>query len=214
MKMLKVLMIIVALLLLTTTVSGEIIYSDTFYDNQNASKEELVWGSIGSTNLAQVYEIRNTNELLQKQNELLQEQNNLNKVNNEILRRIYLLTLPTPQEEHNYYSNKITVGWEYVRAIQNHTLPDLSRELEIGIDNQTMLISYNSTRFPDARFYKNDIPLKINQSCSHYPVVCLDLPLENKGTTNFTMYYINQSLTEDILFYDTFSDEQNGWRTT
>ena len=87
----KILMVIIAIILLVSSVSAEIVYSDQFYDNQNKSQEYVNTRTIGSGVFALVYEQRNTNELLMKQNELLQEHNNLTITQNEILNNIFQL---------------------------------------------------------------------------------------------------------------------------
>jgi hypothetical protein len=106
----KILMLIIALLLLTTTVSAEIVYSQEFYDNQNESIRDstgqMTWGE-GAILHAQW----NTNILLQKQNELLQEHNNLTKVNNEIMRRIYDVLIHTTTFGGWYPDPKARVGY-------------------------------------------------------------------------------------------------------
>ena len=76
-------------LLLVTSVSAEIVYSDQFYDNQNYTNQLVKNPTLGSVSFATAIGIKNTNELLMKQNEILQEQNNLTITQNEILRRIY-----------------------------------------------------------------------------------------------------------------------------
>ena len=102
----KLLIGVVLVLLLITSVSAEIVYSDQFYENQNYSSDKVM----SLVEYKQLATMKNTNELLMKQNELLQDQNNLTITQNEILRRIYEVlvhsgigfSMPYPKKEVYY----------------------------------------------------------------------------------------------------------------
>lgn len=99
----KLIGILVLLALIIVPVSAEITYSDAFYTAQDTTSEILlrVGGQSGETTIAmgtvaQVYELRQLNEILRMRNELLVEQNALISQQNDLL--IEILSTLKPVE--------------------------------------------------------------------------------------------------------------------